>query len=268
MISANLFKSKLLFFSLKKINSITRLHRAFKHNKREIATELGAASHINASMTRLNYSLTNNKTSFALMQTVSRAQNVYRENVGREIRHDAVIAIEVLFSMPDVNLTIEAKKYFKDCLEWAVMEFAPASLLTADVHVDESKPHMHVLFLCVTPTSLVASKVSGNRGRYRTRHECFHEQVAKYYGLDLPPPKLDRSKRKEISDLVIGNLKATNDPVTRSIHFQAVCDAVKQNPEPFARGLNIELIGSAWRAKAEAQTLTRTARHQLSREQA
>lgn len=62
----------------------------------------------------------------------------YEVKNGKMIGKNAVIAIELLFSIPTQKTDIDIKNYFSDCLAWANSEFAPAMPLTADVHLDKS----------------------------------------------------------------------------------------------------------------------------------
>lgn len=229
-----------LFLSLQKIKTLTLLRRALKHNKREIAKELGAGGHIDATKSHLNYSLTGSINSLELMEQVHQVITSYRNRLQRAMRRDAVVAVEVVFSISAAKVNIDLRQYFSDCFAWSLVEFAPASALSADVHHDEVNPHLHVIFLCVTDSRLIASQVAGNKRAYRDRREDFYVKVARQYGLELPPPALGRIQRKQLAERVLNQLALSSDPLTKSQHYPAICDAVRQNPVPFANQLNLE----------------------------
>jgi Plasmid recombination enzyme len=244
-----------IFFDLKKIKRLIHLRWAIKHNKREIANELRIGGHINSARTHLNYSLHGSNNSADLMMEVNRGITAYRKRVGKAIRHDAVVAIEVLFSVSATKQDIDLGKYFEDCLSWSTSEFAPAVKLSADVHLDESNPHMHIIFLCVTESKLVASQVSGNKVKFRNRRENFYFQVAKNYGFELSPPALNRIHRIWLAQKVIAEFNRSHDPITLSQHYQAVCEAVKKNPMPFAKKLEFKM---PWHTHQDADTRPNT----------
>ena len=230
-----------LFLNLHKIRTLQQLRRALKHNKREIAKELGAGSHIDPTKSHLNYSLTGSSTSLELMEQVHQVITSYRNTLQRAIRRDAVVAVEVVFSVSAAKADIDLQKYFNDCFAWSLIEFALASPLSADVHHDEANPHLHVIFLCVTDSRLIASQVAGDKRAYRDRREDFYVNVARHYGLERPPPALGRIQRTQLAERVLNQLARSSDPLTKSQHYPAICDAVRQNPVPFANQLNLEL---------------------------
>ena len=238
------------------IGTIRKLRAAFRHNKREIQKELGARSHIDAQKIPLNYSLVDVVSTDGLIRKVNERIEAYEDSIGKRIRHDAVIAIEVLFSLPDSRPDINNRDYFNDSLTWAITEFSPAEVLTADIHLDEATPHMHVIFLCVTPTKLVASKVKGNKRKYRERKEDFFHKVAQKYGLALPPEKLLKADRIRLAKQVITQVETSSDPMTRSPHYQLIRLRIENDPVPFAVNLGIDIKTTPKKLRTLAQTFT------------
>lgn len=251
-----LHAKKQLMFGIGKINSQIQLRDALKHNKREILRELDSASQIDPTRTSMNYSLLEVKSSKELMQQVNLAIVLFEKNSGKSIRRDAVVAIEILFSVPATRKDIDLQQYFADCLDWATKEFAPAELLTADVHLDESNPHTHVIFLCVTHKRLVASSVVGYKNKFHDRRENFYRQVAKKHGLEMPPPSLSRTSRTLLANQIIEHFGRSADPITLSQHYPAICDAVRQNPAPFASTLGIAVPSKPQKLRTVAEIFT------------
>lgn len=238
------------------IGTIRKLRAAFGHNKREIQKELGARSHIDAQKIPLNYSLVDVVSTDDLIHKVNERIEAYEDNTGKRIRRDAVIAIEVLFSLPDSRPDINNRDYFNDSLTWAKTEFSPAEVLTADIHLDEATPHMHVIFLCVTPTKLVASKVKGYKSKYRERKVDFFHKVAQKYGLALPPEKLLKADRIRLAKQVITQVETSSDPMTRSPHYQLIRLRIENDPVPFAVNLGIDIETTPKKLRTLVQTFT------------
>jgi hypothetical protein len=247
---------KHLVFNIQKITSKNQLWVAILHNKREIAREIGTLGHIDASRTHLNYSLVEFESSDRLREKVNQAIAEHQKFLGKRIRHDAVIALEVLFSISSQNTEINRKQYFEDCLAWSVKEFLPAQALTADVHLDESSPHLHIIFLCVTKTNLVASAVTGFKKKFSTRRENFQINVGSKHGLVLPPPALSRKNRGLLAKQVIKGLELSQDPITHSKHYAAICEAIHKNPAPFAFEQDLEAVHVPQKMRTMAQIFT------------
>ena len=236
----SLSKSSFLFL-IGVINSIKQLKVSFRHNRREIQKELGSHSHIDAQKVFLNYTLSDSIKTDDLIQRVKDSIEVYEEHTGKRIRRDAVLAIEVLFSIPIARPDIVTDVYFKDCLAWTVEQFSPALVLTADVHLDEAAPHMHVILSCVTPTRLIGSQIKGNKTRYQERTEHFFHNVASKYGLNRPPNKLLKADRQRLAKDVISRVENTRDPMTQSPHYALIRATIQDDPAPFAMNLGIEI---------------------------
>jgi hypothetical protein len=149
--------------------------------------------------------------------------------------------IEVVFSLPPDWFDKDAKQYFVDCLNWSVKEFDLAEVLMADVHMDKACPHMHLLVCCIRADQLTASKMCGNRQSYRMRSQRFFEDVAMRYGLELPPPKLRKFERIQISKLILDQIEQGNDPTTRSVLYPAIKTLIQNNPIPFALNLGLSM---------------------------
>ncbi len=245
-----------LFFNIEKINSFSQLKSAFRHNKREIQKELGANSHIDASKIYQNYSLIETLATPELLQRMHDSVELYEESTGKRIRRDAVLALEAVFSVPSHRNDLDVQKFFADCLAWINAQLSPATVLTADVHLDEANPHMHVILSCVTPTKLIGSWLKGNREKYHERNDDFFHQVASHYGLSLPPTKLYKSDREKLAKVSISHIESTCDPMTKSPHYSLIRSMIQQNPVPFATNLGIPIQTTAKKMRTVVQIMT------------
>jgi hypothetical protein len=203
MLNLNSPQKHTFLFNIKVIKSLKILRAAFKHNKREIQRELGANSHIDAQKMHLNHSLISPLSTAGLISQVSDCIDEYENVSGKIIRKDAVIAIELLFSIPAQKTDIDITSYFSDCLSWANSEFSPAVTLTADIHLDESNPHLHIIFNCVIGDRLVGSFVKGNKQKYKKRTDSFFELVGQKYGLSKPPERLPKAIKASLAKQVL-----------------------------------------------------------------
>jgi hypothetical protein len=252
----HLVSRNLLVFKIIKIKSLTQLRDAFRHNKREIVSATTSFGHIDPQKTRLNYSLTPTVDSTQLLGLVNDTILDHQAHIAKQMRCNAVLAIEVLFSVSAANTSIDLKRYFEDCLAWSVQEFTPAKLLCADVHHDEENPHMHIIFLCVTHTNLVASDVVGYKGKSQDRLMNFYSKVAKHHGLDLPLRGLNKANRKLLADWVIEHFDQSGDPITLSKHYPSVREAIKRDPILFAFNLDVDLNLKPIKLRTVAQIFT------------
>ena len=243
-------------FKINVIKSLSQLKAAFKHNRREIQKELGAKSHIDAQKICLNYSLVESLKTDDLIQRVKDSIEVYEKQSRKRIRHDAVLAIEVVFSVPVARPDIISDEYFKDCLAWTIEQFSPALVLTADVHLDESAPHMHVILSCVTPSRLIGSRIKGNKTRYQERTEHFFHNVASKYGLNRPPHKLLKIDRQNLAKDVISRVDNSRDPMTQSPHYALIRATIQDDPAPFAMNLGIEIQTTPKKMRTVEQIMT------------
>lgn len=243
-------------FKISVINALAKLKASFKHNRREIQKELGANSHIDAQKICLNYALSESVKTDDLIQRVKHSIEVHEKQIRRRIRRDAVLAIEVLFSIPLASHNINADEYFKDCLDWTIEQFSPALVLTADVHLDEATPHMHVILSCVTPNKLIGSKIKGNKARYQERTDHFFHNVACKYGLHRPPTKLLKGDRLRLAKDVITRLENTRDPMTQSPHYPLIRNSIQADPMQFANNLGIEIQTTPKKMRTVVQIMT------------
>jgi hypothetical protein len=247
-----------LFFNIEKINSFSQLKSAFRHNKREIQKELGANSHIDASKICQNYSLIETIPTTDLIQKMHDSVELYEESTGKRIRRDAVLGLEAVFSIPAhrIEFDFDVAKFFADCLTWINEQLSPATVLTADVHLDEANPHMHVILSCVTPTKLIGSWLKGSREKYQERNEDFFHKVASRYGLSLPPTKLYKADRDNLAKVSILKIESTGDPMIKSPHYSLIRSMIQQNPVPFATNLGIPIQTTAKKMRTVVQIMT------------
>jgi len=150
----------------------------------------------------------------------------------KKLRKDAVVALEVIFSLPSSS-TINENEYFRDCLAW-VRNFYPVPLLSAAVHRDESSPHCHVLMLPLIHRKMQGSRLFGPSIKLQILQSDFYEKVGKKYGMHKKP----RRKRWNVADRrataarAIEKIKRNPESMENPEFVDALMAALSVNPEP------------------------------------
>jgi hypothetical protein len=219
---------------------------AARHNKREIAAELGAGSHIDPSRTGRNVCLLGLRGA----SDVSARWHEVADSPGavEKRRRNTATVVEVLFSLPR-GAAVDVLAYFRACLEWAVSHLLGGhhrNVIGADVHQDEGQPHMHVLVVPFIGGRWCGSALLGDKSKMKADQDSFHREVAAQYGLK-PSKRLAGEKRKEVAASVIRRLERGQDPVTLSSCWPLVRDRIKDDPGPWVEHLGV--TAEAARAK-------------------
>jgi hypothetical protein len=173
----------------------------------------------------------------------------YNRRHARRIRRDAVVSIEAVFSIPASRDDISAEAFFDQCLVWLKKEFDQTTVISADVHLDESNPHMHVLLCCVSPNALTGSKSVSFAKYFIERNLRFFEEVGKPHGLEAPSCALSKSDLKNLAHRVKLTIQKQSDPMLRSRCFVSICKAIVANPVNFAIDLGIQIVPGSKPAK-------------------
>lgn len=207
---------------------------ALKHNKRTLQHERGAGLNIDATRTYHNYSLHGLDTP----ENIATLANVQIARAGiTNLRKDAVMGVEVIFSLPLDRHQQDTKPFFQDCYEWVKKTFA-GELLSFDVHLDEAAPHAHAIILPLVDGKMRGRDMVGNKGNLMRLINLFHTEVAKFYGLSrVDRKRLIAADKEKLEREVLTRLKS--DSVINSSIWAIVRDYIKQDPMPFAQLLSI-----------------------------
>lgn len=209
---------------------------ALKHNKRELQSGL----HIDVTKSPLNYCLAgdDNSTNIA---TYAKVQML---KAGIETpRKNAVMAIEIIFSLPIDRHQQDTKPFFADCHQWVLTTFA-GELLSFDVHLDESAPHAHAIILPLINGKMQGSDMIGGTGNLMRLINLFHKQVAHGHELSRSDrTRLNAKDKHTIEGEVLRHLKP--DSIMQSSVWACARDAIHNDPLPWAQQLGIEIKKSA-----------------------
>ena len=226
------------FFKMQKLKGSGKVLAASRHNKRLIQAEQGADSHIDAARICLNLSLHGPDSP----EAVARLAKDRMAAAGvRPQKKNAVLALEHVFSLP-ANTAIDLKAYFSDCVQWVARNFGGLdNVLSADVHLDESAPHLHVLILPLIDGRMNGSDLFGNRQRLQFLHNDFHAAVAGRYGLVKAPARLQGQAKAKTAQTVITHIYATNDTALTSALWPLIRDLIGRDPAVCAQVLGLEV---------------------------
>lgn len=228
------------FFRVKKLKGGNIITTAARHNRREIQAELGAVGAIDPARMHLNFTLEG--PAAAADVGVQARSLMLAAGVGA-LRKDAVQALELVFSVPPAS-GIDHRVYFDACTAWAARAYG-CPVLSADVHLDEAAPHVHVLLLPLVNGRMVGSDLVGGKQALLAKQKEFHAEVASQFGLHQAPARLSLPAKQACAKAVLRRLRETGDSALQSAAWALIRDAVERDPAPFALALGIELEAPA-----------------------
>jgi len=207
---------------------------AAKHNRRD---GIVAADNIDPGRSHMNFRLRGPAT-VAELSDLS-ASLMAAAGITR-IRTDAVRAIEVVVSLPQFN-SIDPAEYFERCVCWVAGKFGGESnILSADVHLDESNPHCHVLVLPLVQGKLNGSKLLGSPGKRRQREEDFFSEVAEPFGLSRPPVWLVGTLKAEATSKVVAEFERDFQSACETC-FPAILAGIQDRPDRYLPLLGLKV---------------------------
>jgi hypothetical protein len=168
------------FLRVAKLKGRNRVAKAAMHNKREGSEHWRGAEFIDRSRSHLNYAL-------AGPLGASEVNELHRQLISaaqiKVIRQDAVKAIEAVVSLHP-GVAINLRRYFTRTLSFLAELFGGTqNIISADVHLDECAPHMHVLIVPLLGGRLRGSAAIGGPSKLRQMLDRFHAEVGVEFGL-------------------------------------------------------------------------------------
>jgi hypothetical protein len=214
------------------------LLQAAKHNLREIQSELGANSHIDATRIRLNEIMAGPDTpagvaALALSLMAAAGVDVLK------LRKDHTQAHELLFTL-SADTTVNPRDYFGRCLAWSMEQFGSEYILSAVIHLDESAPHLHVLIVPLADGRYLGSSLI-DRARLKKLRALFSAEVAPEFGLKVTEP-LTGARRARAIEAIYDRLQTTQDAILQSTLWETVKTDIARNPARYMVRLDITHI--------------------------
>lgn len=158
------------------------------HNNRRSETSK-TNPNIDRTRTHLNYNLhDNNKPYFS-----KKVKEILKEKgIETKPRKNAVLVAELLFTASpkffEEMSQEQIREYFSKCYSWACKKYGKSNIISAEVHLDESTPHMHLDFVPLVPDKKKGGyKLCANDLFNHTLDELqdqVHKEVFSGYGLD------------------------------------------------------------------------------------
>ncbi|RMX06833.1 hypothetical protein D8I35_10095 [Corticibacter populi] len=222
--------SPALFMRVQKINSPSTFGAACRHNKRE---QYGKG--IDRSRSHRNYCLTPFATARETQEKARRKLRAAGLGNGKglkPLRKNAVHAVEFLFSLPSEFLG-DQRQYFQDCLEWIHRHVCvPENVLSADVHLDEGAPHMHVIILPLIEGRMRGADVAGKGPVLRQYGASFFSEVASRHGLQRRG-KAKGARRQAIIARILDHYRSNTPQILSDPTWPVIAQAIEQDPESF-----------------------------------
>lgn len=225
------------FFRMKKLRGATRVLVASRHNKRTTQAEVGASAHIDPLQTPSNFLLHGPPSP----EGVAELARTLMTNAGVKIlKKNAVTGLELVFSLP-ASWAEPVEQFFRDCLGWAAENFGGLdNVLSADVHLDEAAPHMHILILPLMSGRMNGSSLFGHRQRLLALQDGFHTAIGARYGLARGAGRLAGLTKEKTAQKVIQRLRGVGDAALSSCLWAELREAIESDPSPFAAALGIQ----------------------------
>lgn len=109
-------------------------------------------------------------------------------NLKKAVRKDAVVMCSfVVTSDRDFfdNITLEQEKaYFHKAYNFIKEKYGEENIISAEVHKDETTPHLHINFIPVTKDNRLSAKSLFDRKSLKQLQDDFHQQVSMQFGLE------------------------------------------------------------------------------------
>ena len=130
--------------------------RALEHNTRTDPDRARGNDKIDPERTHLNYDLAeelrerlhNGKTATEIYnERLEGAQEKYKGIHGKKMKKDSVTMCSVVVTAPKDLPEDKHKEFFEESYAYLIERYGEENVLAANVHMDESQPHMHFQFM-------------------------------------------------------------------------------------------------------------------------
>ncbi len=107
-------------------------------------------------------------------------------DAGCKVRSNSVVMVETLITAtPEFIKAMDPEKqrqFFEHALDFISSNVGKQNIVSAIVHMDETTPHMHLVFCPITPSGkLSAKEILGNRQSMSEWQDRFYEHMSRYY---------------------------------------------------------------------------------------
>lgn len=208
---------------------------AARHNKRTLRSDGKIHPQIDPTRSHLNETLRGPATAEGVTRL---AREKLRAAGIHQLRKNAVLALELVFSLAPGHPVADERAYFECCWRWTAGELGgEENVLSVDIHRDEAAVHCHVLVLPLVNGRLAGSDLMGNQTTLAQRLERFYQEVAIPAGLKPPRRAKTRSDRVAKARQLMRHMEKRDDPALKSAIWPVIYRQMMKSPEPFAQML-------------------------------
>lgn len=223
---------------VKKLTGVGIVRAAARHNKRATQVEIGASGSIDARRSILNECLSGPATADDVANLARK--RMASAGVGK-LRKDAVRAIEVIVSLAPGQCSDE-QGFFACAVRWLADRLSGTdNILSADIHRDESAPHLHLLLLPLIGGRMVGSDSIGGPTKLSKLQSDFFEACCVPYGLKRYPRRMTGESKAAAAASVLAELKRHNDPCMGSRLWPVFREHIEADPGHCAALLGLEV---------------------------
>ncbi len=226
-------------FIINTVNPVKKASSTIKyavaHNRRTTQAAYGSKSNIDPKRTQLNYCLEGDANPSAIVEKVLAGM------IEHKARKNAPHAAEALLSLP-VAWAGDLRVLCLDTIAYLKTKLGADNFLTADVHLDESNRHMHVLFIPLEYCEKKGRLVWRSTINKRTReiYDGFFSEVGVKHGL-VRPFSLAAPMRAALAKAVIDTMIRSGDKAIQSNGWEEFKKSIHVRPEPYAALYGIDL---------------------------
>lgn len=106
----------------------------------------------------------------------------------KAVRKDAVVMCSFVVTSDkdffEKNGMLVEKDYFNKAYEFVKNKYGEENIISAEVHKDETTPHLHINFIPVTKDNRLSAKSLFDRKSLKQLQDDFHQQVSIEFGLE------------------------------------------------------------------------------------
>lgn len=234
--------------TVSKIKSIGHLYAAAEHNLRDYPDGQDFPANVDRSRSRMNEILRGPAIAKEVMdlerQLLNESEAHRKNNNGttRKTRTDAVRAIEVMASVT-ADFAFDDVRYFRDVVDFIEDRFG-APVISAVIHRDEGKPHLHCLIVPLKHGRLVGSEMVGS---YDKLQAAFFDKVASRYGF-VPKVRLHPATSTAIADSAMHAIDLNPELLLAPGFQEWLYAALKRDAVPVAAlfGLHLPRAQKGW----------------------
>jgi hypothetical protein len=191
---------------------------------------------IDPSRTGQNWWLVDRRNEGSIEERINARIDALKAQGCRKIRKDAVRMVDFVFDGPE---DVKDAKFWGDCLAWVQDLVGVKNVVSAVVHMDEGRPHLHVATVPVVwkdgKEQLCAKELLNrnqkNRGDgYRALQESFYQKVCKERKLDRRTPA-EESGAKHINKEEFRAIETLRKGAKKMEEEVKILEARKKNME-------------------------------------